>query len=172
MGSRFASAGAEHGEEGGVKQQVRAVLFGVGALLLTGIDQTTPASPPASVAPVVTPAPVTSAGPLATPNAPPAIVMLPPDAAPQIQWISLSSTTPHAGDNLAVTVLASSNVASVELRVGGYGMSMNKTDVGRFDSTSQVPKLPFFMNHNVTLQVIARNTAGVAIEQDISIAVI
>ncbi|HXM06080.1 MAG TPA: hypothetical protein VN936_01385 [Candidatus Acidoferrum sp.] len=155
-----------------MKQQVRAVLFGVGALLLTGVDQTMPASQPASVAPVVTPAPVTSAGPVATPNAPPPVVMLPPDAAPQIQWIALSSTTPRSGDTLAVTVLASSNVASVELRVGGYGMGMNKTDVGRFESTSQVPKLPFFMNHNVTLQVIARNTAGVAIEQDIALQVL
>jgi hypothetical protein len=172
MQSRFASAGVGRGEEGGVKQQVRAVLFGVGAVLLTGVDQTIPASQPASVAPVVTPAPVTSAGPVATPNAPPPVVMLPPDAAPQIQWISLSSTTPRSGDTLAVTVLASSNVASVELRVGGYGMGMNKTDVGRFQSTSEVPKLPFFMNHNVTLQVIARNTAGVAIEQDIALQVI
>jgi hypothetical protein len=172
MRRRFASAGMGHGEERGVKQQVRALLFGIGGLLLTGVDQTTPASPPASVAPVVTPAPVTNAGPVATPNAPPAIVMLPPDAAPQIQWISLSSTTPRSGDSLAVTVLASSNVASVELRVGGYGMGMNKTDVGRFESMSQVPKLPFFMNHNVTLQVIARNTAGVAIEQDIALQVL
>jgi hypothetical protein len=172
MRCRFASAEMGHGEERGVKQQVRALLLGIGALLLTGVDQTTPASPPASVAPVVTPAPITSAGPVATPNAPPAILMLPPDAAPQIQWISLSSTTPRSGDTLAVTVLASSNVASVELRVGGYGMGMNKTDVGRFESTSQVPKLPFFISHSVTLQVIARNTAGVAVEQDIALQVL
>jgi hypothetical protein len=95
--------------------------------------------------------------------------MLPPDALPQILWIGLSSTTPHAGDPLAITVLASSNVASVELRVGGYGMSMNKTDAGHFESTTQVPSLPFFMNHNVTLQIIARNSAGIAIEQDVPI---
>jgi hypothetical protein len=161
----------ERGEERRVKQG-RALLLGISALLLTGVDQTAPASPPPSAAPVVTPAPGFSAGPTASPVAPPAVVMLPPDAAPQLQWISLSSTTPRAGDTLAVLVLASSNVASVELRVGGYGMSMNKTDVGRFESTSQVPKLPFFMNHNVTLQVIARNTAGVATEQDIAIQVL
>ena len=151
----------------------RTLLVGVAALLLTGVDQTTP-TPSPSVAPVVTPAPapVSSAGPVSTPIAPPAVIMLPPDAPPQLQWIALSSTTPRSGDTLAVTVLASSNVASVELRVGGYGMSMNKTDVGRFESTSQVPKLPFFMNHNVTLQVIARNTAGVATEQDIAIQVL
>jgi hypothetical protein len=97
--------------------------------------------------------------------------MLPPDALPQILWIGLSSTTPHAGDSLAVAVVASSNVASVELRVGGYGMSMNKTDAGHFESASQVPSLPLFMNHNVTLQIIARNSAGISIEQGVPIQV-
>ncbi len=140
--------------------KVRALLLGVGALLLAGVD---PPLPPVSAAPVVTPTPLSSVSPAPAPVATPAVVMLPPDALPQIQWIGLSSTIPHAGDTLAVTVLASSNVASVELRVGGYGMSMNKTDVGHFESTSQVPSLPFFMNHNGTLKIIARNSAGISI---------
>jgi hypothetical protein len=97
--------------------------------------------------------------------------MLPPDAAPQILWIALSSTTPQAGDTLAVTVLTSSNVASVELRVGGYGSGMTKVDVGHFQLASPVPKLPFFMSHNLTLQIIARNTAGVTAQQNVSLQV-
>jgi hypothetical protein len=97
--------------------------------------------------------------------------MLPPEAAPQILWIRLSSTTPHAGDALDVTVLTSSNVASVELRVGGYGESMPKTDVGHFEMTSTVPRLPFFMSHNLTLQIIARNTAGAAVQQNVPLQV-
>jgi len=97
--------------------------------------------------------------------------MLPPDAAPQILYVQLSSTTPRAGDVLTVTVLTSSNVASVELRVGGYGSGMTKTDVGHFTMTSTVPRLPFFMSHNLNLQVIARNTAGTAIEQDVALQV-
>jgi hypothetical protein len=148
--------------------KVRALLLGAGALLLAGAD---PPQPPVPAAPVVTPAPVSNASPVAAPVATPAVVMLPPDALPQMLWIGLSSTTPRAGDSLAITVLASSNVASVELRVGGYGISMNKTDVGHFESTSPVPNLPPFMNHNVTLQIIARNSAGTAIEQDIPIQV-
>ncbi len=147
---------------------VRALLLSAGALLLAGVD---PPPPPASAAPVVTPAPLSSVSPAPAPVATPAVVMLPPDALPQILWIALSSTIPHAGDTLAVTVLASSNVASVELRVGGYGVSMNKTDAGHFESTSQVPSLPFFVNHNVTLQIIARNSAGISIEQDVPIQV-
>ncbi len=147
---------------------VRALFLGAGALLLAGVD---PPPPPVSAAPVVTPAPVSSANSVPAPIATPAVVMLPPDALPQILWIGLSSTIPHAGDSLAVNVLASSNVASVELRVGGYGVSMNKTDVGHFESASQVPSLPLFMNHNVTLEIIARNSAGISIEQDVPIQV-
>jgi hypothetical protein len=97
--------------------------------------------------------------------------MLPPDAPPQILWIALSSTSPHAGDTLTVTVLTSSNVASVELRVGGYGSGMNKTDVGHFQLAQIVPKLPFFMNHSLTLQIIARNTAGIAAQQSVAVHV-
>jgi hypothetical protein len=121
------------------------------------------ASPAASASPSPTPLP--------TPVPTPTIPMLAPDAAPQILWVQLSSTTPRAGDALAVTVLASSNVASVELRVGGYGMGMTKTDVGHFELTTQVPSLPFFMSHNVTLQIIARNTAGVPVEQDVAMQI-
>lgn len=101
----------------------------------------------------------------------PTVLMLAPDAPPRILWVGLSSATPHAGDTLAITVLTSSNVASVELRVGGYGSGMNKTDVGHFQLSSQVPRLPFFMSHNLTLQVIARNTAGNAVEQDVPLQV-
>lgn len=97
--------------------------------------------------------------------------MLAPDAPPQILWIALSSTSPRAGDTLTVTVLTSSNVASVELRVGGYGSGMNKTDVGHFQLASTVPKLPFFMSHSLALQIIARNTAGVAAQQTVPVQV-
>jgi hypothetical protein len=97
--------------------------------------------------------------------------MLPPDAPPQILWVQLSSTTPQAGDTLTVTVLTSSNVASVELRVGGYGSAMQKVDVGHFESASTVPRLPFFIGHNLTLQIIARNTAGVAVQQSVPLQV-
>ena len=97
--------------------------------------------------------------------------MLPPDAPPQILWIALSSTAPNPGDTLSITVLTSSNVASVELRVGGYGSGMTKTEVGHFQLASTIPKLPFFMGHDWTLQVIARNTAGAAAVQNIALNV-
>lgn len=129
-------------------------------------------SPPAMPsAPAMPTAPAMSPMPAASPMATPTVLMLAPDAAPQILAVRLSSTTPHAGDALDVKVLTSSNVASVELRVGGYGASMSKTDVGRFEMTSTVPRLPFFMSHNLTLQIIARNTAGVAVSQNVPLQV-
>jgi hypothetical protein len=115
--------------------------------------------------------PVSSANPSPTPLATPTILSLPPDAPPQILWVHLSSATPRAGDTVLVIVLASSNVASVELRIGGFGQGMTKTDVGHFETSSQVPHLPFFMSHNLTLQIIARNTAGAAIERDLPLQV-
>ena len=116
-----------------------------------------------------TPAP--SPTPSPTPAPTPTILMLPPEAPPQILYVQVSSTSPHAGDTLDVLVLASSNVASVELRVGGYGAGMTKTDVGHFESASTVPRLPFFMSHNLTLQIIARNTAGLAVQQTVALHV-
>lgn len=88
--------------------------------------------------------------------------MLGPDAPPQILWASVSSTTPHAGDVITGTVLTSSNVASVELRIGGYGLNSTKTDVGHFEWSFTVPNLPFYAPHDFMLQIVARNTAGVA----------
>ncbi|MGB8151941.1 MAG: hypothetical protein WCE97_12195 [Candidatus Cybelea sp.] len=101
----------------------------------------------------------------------PTIAILPPDAAPQILWWHLSSATPQAGDTLSVIVLTSSNVASVEVRVGGYSFNLPKTDVGRFEGAYAVPQLPFFMNHTLVLQIIARNTAGVPVENSVEIQV-
>jgi hypothetical protein len=115
-----------------------------------------------AVARAQVPSPVPSVSQAPSPAPTPTILMLPPDAAPQILWFGLSSTTPTAGDTLSVTVLTSSNVASVEVRVGGYGFNLPKADVGRFEGAYAVPQLPFFMNHNLVMQIIARNTAGVA----------
>jgi hypothetical protein len=112
-----------------------------------------------------------SPSPTPSPFATPTILMLPPEAAPQILWFGLSSTTPKAGETLSVTVLTSSNVASVEVRVGGYGFNLPKTDVGHFEGAYAVPQLPFFMNHNLAMQVIARNTAGVAATSNVQIQI-
>lgn len=101
----------------------------------------------------------------------PTILMLQPDAPPRIMLCQVSSTTPRAGDTLSSLVLTSSNVASVEMRVGTYGLPLNKTGVGRFEGSYSVPTLPLFAPHRFTLRVIARNTAGVATEQGVELQI-
>ncbi|MFZ1017542.1 MAG: hypothetical protein WAN39_06665 [Candidatus Cybelea sp.] len=113
------------------------------------------------------PSPSTVPSPAATPT----ILMLAPDAPPQILWVSVSSTTPHASDVVTGTVLTSSNVASVELRIGGYGLNSTKTDVGHFEWSFTVPNLPFYAPHDFMLQIIARNTAGVAATDTVQMSV-
>lgn len=122
---------------------------------------------------VPSPVPTISAAPSQVPSpAPtPTIAILPPDAAPLILWWHLSSATPQAGDTLSVVVLTSSNVASVELRIGGYAFNLPKTDVGHFEGGYVVPQLPFFVSRELLMRIIARNTAGVSVENSVEIQV-
>ncbi|HEX3458445.1 MAG TPA: hypothetical protein VHR97_10865 [Candidatus Baltobacteraceae bacterium] len=96
---------------------------------------------------------------------------LSPDAAPEILDVQVSETTVAPGDNVYGSVVTSSNVASVEARIGGYGMSLHKTGVGRFELAYKVGTLPWFVRGNFTMQVIARNAHGVAVTRSIPLTV-
>lgn len=148
----------------------------------------TPASPQPGASTVsVTPAPVAtaSAAPLrpgATPGvgavatlapaqSPPPVVLAAPDAPPQILSIKLSAPVARGGDLVTGSVETSSNVASVEARVAGRSASMQKTGVGRFALSYRVPHLPFFLHHTYWVQIIARNSAGVAVSSAVPITI-
>jgi hypothetical protein len=127
-----------------------------------------PTAPP----PVMTPTP--GASPSQAPAAPKIAkrtVRLPPDAAPQILAIAVSETTVQPGDRVSGSVVTSSNVASVEARIGGYAVTLSKVGVGRFALTYTVGPLPFFVRGNFTMQVIARNTRGDAATRAIPLTV-
>lgn len=94
------------------------------------------------------------------PPPPKRVPHLAPDAAPQILDVSVSETDVHPGDRVFGRVVTTSNVASVEARIGGYAMSLVKVGVGRFELTYTVGPLPWFVRGNFTMQVIARNTRG------------
>ena len=141
-----------------------------------------PASPQTSTRPTASPAPATPPVMTPTPGAPPSAVptaphivkaapRLRPDAAPQILAIAVSETTVQPGDRVFANVLTSSNVASVEARVGGYGISLSKVGVGRFTLAYTVGPLPWFVRGNVTMQVIARNTRGDAVARAVPLTV-
>ncbi len=140
------------------------------------------ASPQSSTSPTATPVPATppvttptpGAAVSATPTAPRIVNRVPrlrPNAAPQILAIALSETTVRPGDRVLANVLTSSNVASVEARVGGYGRTLSKVGVGRFTLTYTVGALPWFVRGNFTMQVIARNTRGDAVARAIPLMV-
>lgn len=83
-----------------------------------------------------------------------------PDSAPVIVSVSLTPTVVQAGQTVSGTVITSSNVASVEARIGGYAASLTKTGAGEFHLTYPVPNLPSLLRRTYAVEVIARNTRG------------
>jgi hypothetical protein len=141
--------------------------------------QRTPAAPrgtpsrmpgPQTATPAATTGPTAQAPP-ASPRSAVAIPRVPPNAPPQILSVSVSRTTVESGDTVSGTVLTSSNVASVEVRVATYGMALSKVGVGRFALAYTVGALPFFVHGTYPMRIIARNTRGDAAEETLPITV-
>ncbi|HEY8321341.1 MAG TPA: hypothetical protein VIG46_06070 [Candidatus Baltobacteraceae bacterium] len=150
----------------------------------------TPPAAKAAMGPAPTPAPtaapssrpsaVVATAPPQTPNeqntaepAPTAtsIPYLAPDAPPQILSFAISATTVHPGDVLSGSVTASSNVASVEVRVAGYSYNMVKTSPGEFALAVTVPNVPRIFRRTYPLVAIARNTRGDATQRTTQITI-
>lgn len=134
-------------------------------------------SAPATQSPLsagATIAPQSLSGPLAT-VAPsivlPPVVRQPPDAPPRILAMLLSSPVVYGGEVVSGVVETSSNVASVEARIGGYSSTLQKVGVGRFQMSYRVPRLPFFLHHTYSIEVIARNTKGQVVTSSVPITV-
>lgn len=105
------------------------------------------------------------------PPPPKRIDRLPPDAAPQIIDVDVNETTVSPGDRVFGRVVTSSNVASVEARIGGYSVSLEKVGVGRFELAYKIGPLPWFVHGGFTMQVIARNTRGASVSRAIPLTV-
>jgi hypothetical protein len=107
---------------------------------------------------------------------PPAAMPAPPVAAPaevpRIVGVWLSKTEFAPGDRVAGRVVTTTNVASLEIRVEGYGRVVPRTGFGRFEGTVAVPKLPSFLHRAFTLQILARNADGVAAKATVPIRVL
>jgi hypothetical protein len=126
------------------------------------VAQATPTPPTATASAVV--------GRVAAPRTS-LVPNLPPDAAPEILSVAISRHAVQPGDRVTGNVLTSSNVASVEARIGGYAVTLDKVGVGRFTFTYTVGPLPWFIHGNYTMQVIARNTRGDAARRSIPLTV-
>jgi hypothetical protein len=131
-----------------------------------------------------TSAPPLNAGPTPAPRAlPHPIATLPPyakmppiviqraDAPPRILAMSLSTPVARGGDVVSGVVETSSNVASVEARIGGFGAGMQKVGVGRFHLSYRVPNLPPFLHRTYMIEIIARNSRGDAVTSSLPITV-
>jgi hypothetical protein len=136
------------------------------------------AEPVATPSPVATPAPTPAATatpsppvPNGSPRAQVTVPQLPPDAPPQIVSVDINETTVHSGDTVSGTVLTSSNVASVEVRVATYGMTLAKVGIGRFALAYTLGALPFFIRGTFEMKIIARNSRGDAAQQSLPITV-
>lgn len=156
------------------------------AMMLLACGQQIPEgnpSPAATASPAATTFPEQSAEPSPSPTASPTSAVTPapspapsvpflePDAAPQIVAVSISETTLHSGDTVSGEVITSSNVASVEVRIGKIGMSIPKTAPGHFNLTYTVPKVPFYLRKRYEMRVIARNTRGEEASTSLEVAV-
>jgi hypothetical protein len=120
-------------------------------------------------------APRTAASRSASPSPTPSAVRLSvvtrqPHDRPQILRVWLNTSAPHSGDRVVGRVTATSNVASVEVRVQGYSVSLEKTGVGKFEGAYTIPDIPPFLKGTYDLKVIARNVDGVQASEDVPIA--
>jgi hypothetical protein len=116
--------------------------------------------PTATLTPTATPVPLPSGVPWADSDAP-----------PQIVRFEMSSTVVHPGDVLSGSVTASSNVASVEIRVAGYSYVMTKTEPGKFVLSVTVPSVPRIFRRTYPLVAIARNTRGDATQRETQLTI-
>jgi hypothetical protein len=102
-------------------------------------------------------------------EAPPPVMAAPHDP-PEIVDVQISSREIRAGDTVFGQVRTSSNVASVEARVAGYSSVLHKVGVGEFAIAYKVPpSIPFYLQHDYSLHLIARNIDGMQATRDLSV---
>ena len=85
-----------------------------------------------------------------------------PHDPPRILDVAFTPTEFGSGDVVRGKVLTSSNVASVEARIGAFGANLERLRPGEFALEYTVPWLPFFFHHAYDVAVTARNVDGVA----------
>lgn len=128
-------------------------------------------TPAVTATPLPTSTPVPTATPVPVPTPLPTPLALPPDAPPQILAVQLSDPVFHSGELISGTVITSTNVAAVEIRVMGRSRRLPRTDFGVFQMSYTMPRVPFWMRKTYTAQVVAMNSAGIETERDITVSV-
>ncbi|HKU68492.1 MAG TPA: hypothetical protein VJP85_12010 [Candidatus Baltobacteraceae bacterium] len=126
-------------------------------------------TPTPSVTPSPTPVPTPTTAPFPTPL--PTPLALPNDAPPQILAIQLSDPVFHSGELVTGTIITSTNVAAVEIRMMGHARRVPRTDFGVFQMSYTMPRVPFWMRKTYTAHVVAMNSAGTEAERDVTVSI-
>ncbi|MBV8372255.1 MAG: hypothetical protein JOY69_03265 [Candidatus Eremiobacteraeota bacterium] len=88
--------------------------------------------------------------------------VMPPNAPPQIVRMWISTLTIVPGIWFDGTIVASTNVASVEVRTAAFSINSAHVAPGLFRFHARILELPpLSRRHSYDLAIIARNTAGV-----------
>lgn len=100
---------------------------------------------------------IAAAKPRVWPTAPVAA----PDARPRIVRVWMSSLTIESGTWLDGAIVASTNVASLEVRTAAFSINADHVGPGLFQFHTHVLELPpLARRHTLDLSIIARNAAG------------
>lgn len=113
--------------------------------------------------PVEIPADVKVGAPVSLPT--PRIA--PNQAAPEILAMHFSSLNLHRGDRWSGEFVTGTSVASIEVRTNLFSIDVPRTGSGRFGFALNVLDAPPIFIRPYRLRVIARNSAGVELEQDL-----
>lgn len=90
-----------------------------------------------------------------------------PNALPQMQAIRFSSVDVALGTDWSGEIVASSNTASIEITTNNFDFSVPRPEIGHFAFRFHMIDVPAFFVRGYPLRIIARNTAGTPVEEDV-----
>lgn len=93
------------------------------------------------------------------------------DAPPQILAMHFSSLSVTRGQTWSGQFVTGSSVASIEVRTNLFSIDVPRAGVGRFAFVLHVLDVPPIFIRDYRLRVIARNSAGLELEQDLPFAI-
>lgn len=87
------------------------------------------------------------------------------DAPPRILAMRFSAPQVRRGQTWSGEIVTTTNVASVEVRTNLFSINVPRRDFGRFTFDLRVFDVPPIFIRAYTVRVIARNSAGEAVEE-------
>jgi hypothetical protein len=89
------------------------------------------------------------------------------NAAPKILAVALSSNDVRPGQTWSGRIITSTNVASLEIRTNLFSLNVPRRTFGDFSFLLRIYDVPPIFVRGYDLRIIARNTAGASVEEDL-----